>query len=72
MDNSTAVTNFICAPAKGQFYKPCFIITDDLNLIFITLQWDSQCMKFFAGNILKELKIMGPHNLSSLNKKNSN
>jgi hypothetical protein len=70
VDNSTSVPNFICAPAKGQFCKPCLIILDKLNLIFITLQWDSQCMKFFAGNILKELKIMGPHNLTSLNKIN--
>jgi hypothetical protein len=44
--------------------------TFKIYLIFITLKWHSQCMKFFARNILKELKIMGPHNLSNLNKKN--
>jgi hypothetical protein len=70
MDNSTVVPNFMCAPAKGHLCKPCPIILDELNLIFITLKWHSQCKKFFAGNILKELKIMGPHNLSNLNKKN--
>jgi len=69
VENSTIVPNFMCAPAKGHLCKPCPIILDELNPAFITLQWHSQCINFFAGNILKELKIMGPHNLSNLNKK---
>ena len=72
VENSTIVPNFMCAPAKGHLCKPCPIILDELNPAFITLQWHSQCINFFAGNILKELKIMGPHNLSNLNKKKKN
>jgi len=46
------------------------IILDELNLIFYNTKMALPAYKFFAGNILKELKLMGPHNLSNLNKKN--